>query len=292
MLGRFRYSNYHLRWWFVDVCLRTSGLGIFGLHPGLVRLYCRLLGARIGNNVQISSLARLAEYDLLTIPDGCRIDNALIRGFCVERGGFFSLAPVILGRGVVINDYTEIAPGTVIPEKTVWGPQASSNDQPSPTMFKDYNKHLLSSPNKINRLLVAYPILALAHGLCYVPWLAAIYFMARFSDMRVSNLNSVASVAFWFSKPMTIAYFALAQVLRVVARPLLQIILGILIKRVMGIYRKAPQSAAHVGQWALTTKYICRSLLSRECLNGAFDVVGGHPVIISVCNQAHLCFIC
>ena len=57
-------------------------------------IYYRLLGARIGLDVHINEGMRLYECDLLTLQDGCRLDAQTLRGFCVERDGYFRLAPV------------------------------------------------------------------------------------------------------------------------------------------------------------------------------------------------------
>lgn len=62
-----------------------------------------MLGARIGKGVLLSDKVELGEVDLPTLGDGCKIDHAKIRGFCMERGGLFRLDRVNIGRGAVIN---------------------------------------------------------------------------------------------------------------------------------------------------------------------------------------------
>ncbi|KAJ7754903.1 hypothetical protein B0H14DRAFT_2635351 [Mycena olivaceomarginata] len=131
--GTYRmWSTYHLRWWIVNQSLRIAGRGIFAMHPSLEILYYRLLGARVGRNVRIDKCARLGEYDLLTFCDGCRVHTALVRGFAVEREGYFRLDKVVIGEKAVVNTFTQIVPGARIPNGAVYGPHASSRDSPSP----------------------------------------------------------------------------------------------------------------------------------------------------------------
>ena len=117
------------------------------------KVYYRLLGAKIGSNVQIDSRARLAEYDLLHIHDDVKIDSALIRGFCVERDGFFRLDRVVVGRDATINTYTQVSPGAVIPDGATFGPHASSHDEPSPDGHAQYNRAAVRQPHWLLKLL-------------------------------------------------------------------------------------------------------------------------------------------
>lgn len=129
------------------------------MHPELNKLYYRLLGARIGKNVHIDKHARLGEFDLLTLEDGCRIDSSNIRGFCVNREGYFCLEPIVIGKRAVINSYTHISPGAVIPEDSVYGPHASSFDAPSPASYAAYNRTSFLEPHWLLKLLVAWPVI-------------------------------------------------------------------------------------------------------------------------------------
>jgi hypothetical protein len=128
----------------------------------LKTLYFRLLGAKIGVNVQISDQAKLGEYDLLTIEDNVKIDSALIRAFCVETDGFFRLEPIIIGQNSVINTYTQISPGANIPPDAVYGPHASSHDEPSPKGYAALNQTLVNEPHLLLKLIVAWPVIGFA----------------------------------------------------------------------------------------------------------------------------------
>lgn len=138
---------------------RAAGRGVFSMHSSLEILYYRMLGARIGKNVYIDKQARLGEYDLITLHDGCRIDTSLVRGFCVEREGFFRLDNITIGRRAVINTHTMIAPGANIPDRAVYGPHASSHDPPSPKFYAAYNRTWIAQPHWSLQAFVAWPII-------------------------------------------------------------------------------------------------------------------------------------
>jgi hypothetical protein len=139
---------------------RSAGKGIFSIDPSLEVIYYRMLGARIGKNVIIDPQARLGEFDLLHLQDDCRIDNAQVRGFCVERNGFFRLDYINMGRKVVINTYTVVCPGAVIPDGSVYGPHASSNDDPSPASYAAYNRASIPLPHWLLMMFVAWPLVS------------------------------------------------------------------------------------------------------------------------------------
>ena len=124
-------------------------------------LYYRLLGASIGKDVYIEESTRLYECDLITLGDGCHLDTATLRGFCVERDGYFRLEPITIGRKAFVNIYTSISPGFQVPDESVYGPHASSYDAPSPNTFAAYNRTLFEEPSLILKVLVAWPIIGL-----------------------------------------------------------------------------------------------------------------------------------
>jgi hypothetical protein len=276
-----RWSTYHLRWWIVNQSLRSAGRGVFAMTPALERAYARLLGAQIGRDVHIDNSARLAEYDLLTIEDGARIDKALVRGFCVERDGYFRLERIHIGRRAVINTFTQIAPGAVIPDGKVYGPHASSHEGPAPRFFANYNRTLKMEPHWALKVFVAWPIIFLVNFASFLPWIAMLYLMI--SDAKViytPGLNNLEQVIWWFSAPQRIAYHSAARVVRAVFSPLVKVTLGIIVKRIFGLNNEG--LASNVTQLALLRRYINGSLLSQQSLKRAFDILGTHYEATSV----------
>jgi hypothetical protein len=277
----YRWSTYHLRWWIVNQALRAAGRGVFATTPYLERLHMRLLGARIGRDVHISGDARLGEYDLITIEDGARIDKALIRGFCVERDGYFRLDTIHIGRRACINTYTQIAPGAVVPDGKVYGPHASSHESPSPKFFANYNRTLTLEPSFMLKLFVAWPIIFLVNFISAVPWMVMLYLMMTVTKFTYpKHLDGLELVIYWFSTPQRIGFHILARVVRAVLQPLLKIALGIIVKRVLGLNEEG--LASNASQMSLLRRYINASLLSQSSLKRAFDILGTHYEATSV----------
>ena len=145
----------------LKVVSRISDLGIFAANCSLMKIYYRLLGARIGRDVHIDERMRLYECDLLTLQDGSRLEARTLSGFRVERDGYFRLAPVTIGTESVVNAYTNISPGAKIADGAVYGPHASSYENPSEKSYASYNRTLLSAPSWPLRILIAWPIISI-----------------------------------------------------------------------------------------------------------------------------------
>ncbi|KAK7038712.1 hypothetical protein VNI00_010596 [Paramarasmius palmivorus] len=286
VIGKYRpgmysmWSSYYLRWWIVNQSILIAGKGIFALHPSLEIWYYRLLGAHIGKDVYIDKDARLGEYDLLTFADGCRIDAATVRGFCVEREGLFRLEPIMIGRRAVINTYTWISPGSSIPESTVWGPHSSSHDQPLPRSFGAYNRTLIVEPHWALQLFVAWPIIFIVHTASYIPWFACLWLMLDQAVVVTDGLTALVSVIYWFAAPDRVAFHVLARVVRATITPLLHLTLSILVKRIFGLNKEC--SAADASQLSLLRRFINSRLLSQRHLKAAFSLLGNHYEVASV----------
>lgn len=76
------------------------------------------------------------------------------------------------------------------------------------------------------------------------------------------------------------AYPSLVSIVRAIVTPLVQLVLGIIVKRVMGLNREILSS--NTTQWTLVKRYINSSLLSQMALKRAFDVLGTHYEMTSV----------
>ena len=268
------WSTYHLRWWIVNQALRSAGRGVFAMHPALLRVYMRLLGARVGSNVQVSDQARFGEYDLLELGDNCQIDRALVRGFCVERDGYFRLGRISIGHNAVINTYTQLAPGTVVMDGQVLGPHASSYDSPSSPIYSNYNRAAVPRPQGLFTWVAIYIFLTLFKFVTCIPWFAALYIMIHETVVRGKDLNNLETVIWWFANPERVLWHAVARVMRVVASPLVQLALGIIFKRLMGLQRD--DLNANTSQWSIIRRYINSKTLSQTALHRAFDILGAH----------------
>ncbi|KAJ7262978.1 acetyl-CoA synthetase-like protein [Mycena rebaudengoi] len=291
VIGRYKpgtyrmWSGYYLRYWIVNQGLRVAGRGIFSVHPSLEILYYRFLGARIGKNVKIDTEAGLGEFDLLTFSDGCVVDNALIRGFCVEREGFFTLDRVSIGRHAVINTHTQIAPGAVIADGAVYGPHTSSHDAPSPEGFASYSRPMIPEPRLLMKLFVAWPIVFVVYSVSYLPWFAVLWLMTNEKTTIEDGLNSLESLVDWFTTPERIFYHILSHLVRALITPMLQLALGILIKRAFGLNTET-NLYSQPAQIALLRRYINSYTLSKSVLMTAFSILGTHYEAVSIVFRA------
>ncbi|KAJ6559861.1 hypothetical protein B0H19DRAFT_1210275 [Mycena capillaripes] len=284
--GKYRmWSGYYLRYWIVNQALRIAGRGIFSMHPSLETLYYRMLGAKVGKGVKIDKQARLGEFDLLTFGDKCVVDNALIRGFCVEREGFFTLDRISIGAYATINTYTQISPGAVIPDGAVYGPHASSHDGASPEGFAAYNRPMIPEPRLLLKLFVAWPVIVFVTFVSYIPWFTAVWLMINETDLIKENLNALESVVDWFATPERVVYHALSRIVRALFTPLLQLVLGILVKRLFG-FNKPTNIHSQPSQIALLRRYINSHTLSKSVLKTAFSILGTHYEVVSMAYRA------
>lgn len=289
VIGRYRpgkypmWSNYHLRWWIVNQSLKTAGKGLFSLTPALEKVYFRLLGMSIGHDVKIEKYAKLAEYDLITIHDGARIDKSLVRGFCVERDGYFRLEPIIIGRDCVVNTFTQISPGARLADGTVWGPQASSHEEPSSDAYAAYNRTAAPAPHPALIAFIGVPIVLVIQVICYVPWFAAL-FMLLSQPFNFNHHDSVKGVIAWFAYPRRIGWHYVARVVRTIMPPLINLVIGIIVKRILGLNREG--SMRNATQFALLRKWINGQLLSQPNLRRAFGILGTHYEMTSVVYRA------
>ncbi|KAN0060303.1 hypothetical protein ACQY0O_007632 [Thecaphora frezii] len=289
VIGRYRpgkypmWCNYHLRWWIVNQSLKTAGKGLFALTPGLQKVYYRLLGMSIGSDVMIDQHAKLAEYDLITIHDGARIDKCLLRGFCVERDGYFRLEPIIVGRDCVINTFTQISPGARLADGTVWGPQSSSHEEPSSDAYAAFNRTTVPQPHWSLILFFGYPILILVKLICYIPWFASL-FMLLSQPFDFNHHDSVKGVIAWFAFPRRIGWHYVARIVRNGMPPLINLVLGILIKRILGLNREG--SMRNATQFALFRRWMNSQLLSQPQIRRALAILGTHYEMTSVIYRA------
>lgn len=129
---------------------------------------------------------------------------------------------------------------------------------------------LLSEPNFLLKLLVAWPVMFAVYLLSCasprslrilflirfsdIPWLVAIYLMVANVLTVTNDLNALEAVVYWFSTPERIAYHALSRILRTVVTPILQLVFGILVKRLFGLNTEC--ATADAPQLALLRRYI------------------------------------
>lgn len=109
-----------LKWYFVNalfLSVRTVFMDFLMLTP-FCALFYRMMGAKLGRNVQINS-KNVADHSLLELGDNVVIGgNATVIGHLFESKGL-RLAKVTIGKNVIIGLNSVIMPGVTIGEGSV-----------------------------------------------------------------------------------------------------------------------------------------------------------------------------
>jgi hypothetical protein len=125
-----------LKWFFVNalfISVRTVFMDFMMLTP-FCSLFYRMMGAKLGHNVQINS-KNVADHSLLEIGDNSVIGgNATVIGHSFESKGL-KLAKVRIGKNVIIGlnavvmpgvnigDGAVVAAGAIVPKQTIIEPR-------------------------------------------------------------------------------------------------------------------------------------------------------------------------
>jgi hypothetical protein len=156
---------------------------------------------------------------------------------------------------------------------------------------------MIPEPHLLLKLFVAWPVIffvyfvscEFAHfflsrfnnNFADIPWFSAVWLMMYETDMLKDNLNALESVVVWFATPERVFYHALSRIVRALVTPLLQLALGILVKRMFGL-NKATSIYSQPSQLALLRRYINSHTLSKSALRSAFSILGTHYEVVSV----------
>lgn len=94
------------------------------------------------------------------------------------------------------------------------------------------------------------------------------------------GLNALEAVIWWFADPRRVAYHTLSRVVRASMTPICQLILGIALKRLMGLNKEC--RTKEYTQMMQLRRYINSMILSHELLHDAFSILGAHYEVVSV----------
>jgi hypothetical protein len=104
--------------------------------------------------------------------------------------------------------------------------------------------------------------------------------MINQTQIITANLNALESVVNWFSTPERVLFHGVSRVVRALITPLLQMVLGVLVKRLFGLNKAG--SSLEATQLSLLRRYINSRLLSQSALKAAFSILGNHYEVVSV----------
>ncbi|EME71978.1 hypothetical protein H261_00325 [Paramagnetospirillum caucaseum] len=133
------YGSLYVRKWIVALATELMLETLSSLYATVyMRLWYRLMGARIGKDAEIScNLA--GRYDLTDIGPGCFIADEVVLGDECVRRGWMVLEPVKTEARVFVGNDAVVPPGAVIPAGTLIGiksrPPANEEMSPGDTWF-------------------------------------------------------------------------------------------------------------------------------------------------------------
>jgi hypothetical protein len=279
VIGKYRrgrypiWGNYYLRWWFVDVCRKFIGKGIFGSHEFAMNFYYRLLGAKIGKGARISVEAELAEFDLITIGDSASIELATVRAFGVDNGAMI-LGPVSVGAKASVGCRSVVAPFTSVPCGYHLGPGTSSYNisTKSSTIHARYNRYMLPQPSFLSQMLVGAPITFFIDLAARVPSFLVLLWMIRMPyHYPMAGYANISDLMQWLCDSHRIPFYIGIRVARVLIAPFVRMGLSILVKWcIIGEFQPGPRDVS--SNWQLLRHWLAATLFSREKMQDVTDV--------------------
>lgn len=281
--GRYAFwSFYYLRWWFVDVCRKVLGRGVYGSHTFLLLWYYRMLGANIGSGVQLSLAADIAEYDLVTIEDNAKVEYSTLRGFGVDNGAMI-LGPVHVGESASVGVRSVVAPYTKVPAGSHVGPASSSYELThNDDRHLSYNRYAIPEPNVMWQTFVCSPTAFFVDTISHLPAMFVLYQLVL---MHIRNLDTtfrtVDDLMEWLCEPRRIPYYLGIRVARSVLAPFFYMGAAILVKWfIIGKFEEGPRNLT--SQWQLSRHWLAAHLFSRENMQEVTDLLGRHYESVSV----------
>lgn len=256
VIGRYRKgryvigSTYYLRWWFVDVCRKIFGRGLWGTNNTLLIWYYRMLGAQIGSSVQISSEAEIAEFDLLTINDNAKVEYSKVRGFGVDNGAMI-LGPVVIGEGCSIGIRSVVAPFTKVPKDAHIGPASSSYELTHDNSHFSYNRGSVPEPKFLWQVLVGAPVTSIVDAISHIPAILVLFaLISMHYKEKHRAFHDINDLLEWLCDPKRIPYYIGVRVVRSVVAPFFYMGASILVKWfIIGKFKEGPRDNS--SQWQL-----------------------------------------
>ncbi|KAG5791266.1 hypothetical protein H9Q69_009692 [Fusarium xylarioides] len=207
------WGMYHTRWWLVQKIVAICGKGFFDANEMTERIYCRLMGAKIGKNVNLEGAA-IGEWDLIEIGDDCNLTKCICRPFAAEGNTSMYLGRITIGSNCSVGMSSIIAPGTTMPSDTCLGFNSSSWEmQDASEEYRDQLPSEKHKPHLVLNLLFTMPLKLIGLFLSAVPWMAGLVGMVTTQGQKVNHKAPLRSSVDWFTQPNRIAYHYLALAL-------------------------------------------------------------------------------
>ena len=280
--GRYPFwGQYYLRWWFVDICRKVIGRGVWGSHSLLLNCFYRMLGAKIGKGTKISLEADIAEYDLITIGEDVRIEYSTVRAFGVDNGAMI-LGEVSMGDSSSVGIRSVVAPYTRVPPSSHVGPGTSSYEISHDDKHLSYNRYAVPDPVWWIRFLVCSPIVFIVDTISHIPAMYVLYLLVRMhSRQHAGGFHTVGDLMQWLCEPKRIPYYIGIRIARSILAPFVYMAAAIIVKwLIIGKFRPGPRDLTN--QWTLARHWLAATLFCRENMQEVTDLLGRHYEPVSV----------
>ncbi|EXK27290.1 hypothetical protein FOMG_16109 [Fusarium oxysporum f. sp. melonis 26406] len=287
IIGRYReglypmWGMYHTRWWLVQKIVAICGKGFFDANEMTERIYCRLMGAKIGRNVKLEG-ASLGEWDLIEVGDDCNLTKCICRPFAAEGNTSMYLGRIAIGSNCSVGMSSIVAPGTNMPPDTCLGFNSSSWEmQDASEEYRDQLPSEKPKPHWVLNLLFTMPLKLIGLFLSAVPWMAGLVGMVTTQGQKVNHKAPLRSSVDWFTQPNRIAYHYLALALGCLFGPFFLFGFVVLVKSVLDcIFGKLKaNSRSTVDIWRAN---LIKTLLPEGKLHRMTSLFGQHYEATSI----------
>ncbi|KAM0327410.1 hypothetical protein ACHAQA_005696 [Verticillium albo-atrum] len=286
IIGRYRegvypmWGPYHTRWWMVQKIVTVAGTGYFNTNNFTKTLYCRLMGAKIGRNVQLTG-ASLGEWDLLDIRDGAILNNTTCRPFAVEANTSMYLGRIVIGENACVASI--VAPGAVIPPATNVGLNSSSWELHD----ADESNRLLSScrapgPHWALAAFVTFPLFIFAWFLTLTPMFGGL--LGLVIEKPLESQLPLRDILTWFPSSPKVGFHYLSMILRTLISPYVLVAFTALVRVVLDWLIGPPSTGDASGRGTLQIwrSSLIKTLLPDGQLREATEMLGQHHGTTSV----------
>lgn len=289
IIGRYReglypmWGFYHTRWWMVEKIVAVCGKGFFSANDTTKRLYCRLMGARIGRGVKLSGVA-LGEWDLVDIRDDAVLTRCVCRPFAAEGNTSMYLGRIVVGEKCSIGVSSIISAGSVIPPNTCIGPNSSSWElDDADEANRDLSPNAVPGAHWLLTCLFTLPLALVAWFASLLPWFGGLVGMVIDRPLD-GNHSPLRGILHWFTDPKRVAFHYLALVLRTLFAPFILFGFTIIVKFVLDILfgKLRPEPAKARGAVATWRAVLVKTLLPIPRLHNMTAMFGQHYEATSV----------
>jgi len=278
------WGSYYLRWWIVDICRKLFLKGIWGSNDTMIRIYYRMLGAKIGDGARIHSDCDVAEFDLVQVGENASVDLGTLRGFAVDNGAML-LGNVSVGEGSSVAIRSVVPPGTGVVDGEHLGPGTSAYDATPGACSPKHariNRMTFKDPNTCSKMFYCHPLTIFVLLIEQIPPMAVIIVMLSFKSREnsshfFSNWNELMD---WLCDPMRIPFFFAIRIARTLLSPFFYMGAAMLVKK-LWIGRIDPLKTDPNDEHDSARLWLLANLFRRKKIQAVTDLIGRHYEAVS-----------